>query len=170
MKSNFTKGLWETILVTYVSASMFLYGIMKYAQFEFRPYSDKLVGELTDMQLMWAFYGRTLTFPIIIGAFEILGAGLLFFRKTRLIGCFLLTTILINIIIQDVIYGVLGGAILSAVIYQLIIFYIVYKHRQRVYDALKLVILPSQHSFLWWMVQAVIGLFIAIAIKMTTGI
>lgn len=167
---NFRKGLLETILVTYVSASMFLYGVLKYAQFEHLAYSDKLVGDLTNMQLMWAFYGRTTTFPLIIGLFEILGAGLLFFRKTRILGCFLLTTILVNIIIQDVFYEVLGGALLSASIYQLIILYILFKYRVEVISAVKSVLLDSNASFWKWAVHVIIGLMISVAIKMTLGL
>ncbi len=167
MIKNFTNGLWETILVTYVSASIFIYGAMKYAQFGSKPYSDMLVGDLTNMQLLWAFYGRTLTFPLIIGGFEILGAGLLFFRRTRLFGCFLLSTILINIIIQNIIYKVLIGALVSAIIYQLIIFYILFKYRVEVMDAFRSIKLSAHPSFWTWVVQALIGLLISVTLKVT---
>lgn len=170
MIKNFINGLLETILVTYVSASMFIYGAFKYAQFDHLGYSDRLVGDLTNMQLMWAFYGRTISFPLIIGAFEIIGAGLLFFRRTRLFGCFLLSSILINIIIQDIIYDVLAGALVSAIIYQLIIFYILFKYRVEVLDAFRSIKLSAHPSFWTWVVQVLIGLLISVTIKVTLGL
>jgi hypothetical protein len=170
MIKQFTKGLLETILVTYVSASMFIYGAMKFAQFGDNPYSDKLVADLTDMQLMWAFYGRTLIFPLIIGGFEIAGAGLLFFKKTRLLGCLFLSTILINIIIQDFVYSVHGGAIASAIIYQLIIFYILFKYRTEMINAFKSIKLSSDTGFWKWAAQVLIGLLISVAIKLSLGL
>ena len=167
---NFVNGLFETILVTYVSASMFLYGALKYAQFDHLGYSDRLVGDLTNMQLMWAFYGRTISFPLIIGAFEIIGAGLLFFRRTRLLGGLVLSTILVNIIIQDIIYDVLAGALISASLYQLIIFYIMYLHRSQILTAFRALKLSPKVGFWKWAIHVAIGLVISVAIKMTMGL
>ena len=172
-KSVFFKGLLENILVIYVSSSMFLYGIMKYIQFGFNqaPYTNEIIGDLTNMQLMWAFYGRTLSFPLIIGCFEILGAGLLFFRKTRIIGCFLLTSILINIIIQDIIFDVLLGALISAIFYQIIIIYILWIHRLDVIKAFVIVCNVSEKkTFTVKVLHLIIGLAISVIIKMTLGL
>jgi hypothetical protein len=170
-KTLFIKGLLETILVIYVSSSMFLYGVMKFAQFGHEPYSDKIVGNLTNMELMWAFYGRTLSFPIIIGIFEILGAGLLFFIKTRVMGCFLLTTILTNIIIQDIIYDVHSGALISAIIYQIIILYLMWIYRPQIYSAFKTVCqISPPKKLVIQLVHIVIGLAISILIKLTLGL
>lgn len=170
-KSEFFSGLLENILIIYVSFSMFIYGAFKYLQFGDQPYSDKIVGELTNMELMWAFYGRTMSFPIIIGLFEVLGAGLLVLRKTRIVGCFLLTGILVNIIIQDVIYDVLEGALLSASIYQIIILYVLWIHRIQVIKAFKDVSnISGKKPLLISILYFIIGLTISLYIKMTIGI
>lgn len=172
MKKPFYEGMMETILVTYVSISMSLYGIMKYAQFGFShtPHSDQLVGDLNNMELMWAFYGRTLSFPLIIGFFEILGAGLLFFKRTRLLGCFLLSTILINIIIQDILYEVLLGALISAILYQCILLYLLWKNRKRLRAALELLRLSPETSTKKWLVHVALGVFVSTMIKLYFGL
>jgi len=170
-KKKNLKGLLESILVVYVSSSMFLYGSLKYMQFGDSPYSDEIVGNLTNMELMWAFYGRTLSFPIIIGFFELLGAGLLLLRRTRLIGCFLLTSILINIIIQDIIYDVHYGALISASIYQSIIIYILWIHRQQVLSAFNIISnISGKKTLSKDIFHFIIGLIISVIIKITIGL
>ncbi len=170
-KSDFFKGLLESVLVIYVSSSMFLYGALKYMQFGEAPYANEIVKNLTNMELMWAFYGRTLTFPIIIGLFELLGAGLLVLRKTRIIGCFILTGILINIIIQDIIYDVLWWALASAIAYQSIILYILWIHRFEVIKAFKIINnISGKKSLTKNILHFIIGLVISICIKITIGL
>lgn len=116
----------ETSSVLAVSLSMALYGIGKIVQFK-GSYNDninKLVSELSGMELMWTFYGYSQSFPILIGIIETLGALLLLIKKTRLIGALLLSFILINIIIQDIIYDI--PALFSASFYQLLILVIIW--------------------------------------------
>jgi heme/copper-type cytochrome/quinol oxidase subunit 2 len=64
-----------------------------------------------------------------------LGAILLVIPKTRLIGGFLLTTILTNIILQDYFFKVLQGALANAIFYQLIILFVFYRHRYKLLNA-----------------------------------
>ena len=103
MKNSFSKQekieLVETALTWLVVFMMSIYGVMKVLQFKGAVNIDKTIPQLTAMEIMWAFYGYSFPFALTIGVFEILGATLLFFKKTRLIGCFFLSTILINIII-----------------------------------------------------------------------
>lgn len=170
--TSFFQGLKDTILAGYVSASMFIYGAAKFMQFGYRPYNDHQVSELTGMELMWAFYGYTLTYPIIVGFFEILGAFLLFFKKTRIVGALLLTTILVNIIIQDIIYGVLAGAIVSASIYQLIIFYFLFKSRKEIKAALVALASIKSPEKTWTqrVIHVGIAVLVTLLIKMSIGL
>lgn len=76
---------------------------------------------------MWAFYGYSYNFSLLIGFFEILGAILIFFRKTRLIGSIFTSFILYNIIIQDYIFDII--ALKIAVFYQILILIIIWFNR-----------------------------------------
>ena len=131
----------ERALSWVVALGMSAYGVGKYVQFQGGYDQNVTLSELSGMQLMWAFYGYSLNFALIIGFFELLSAALIFFKKTRLIGCFFLSPILVNIIIQDIIYEVHLGALITALIYQSFVFIIIYFNRSKIYQALKLLFL-----------------------------
>lgn len=122
--------VFELALAITVAASMLLYGIGKPTQFSNTIILQKKVADLTGMELMWAFYGYTKTYPIIIGVCEIMGGLLLLVGKTRIVGASILTAILLNVILQDVFYGVNEGALKAAIIYQLLIVVIFYCRRK----------------------------------------
>ncbi len=79
---------------------------------------------------MWAFYGYSKIYPLVLGFFEIAGAILLLFRKTRLLGGLVITSILFNVILQDVFYGVNEGALRAAILYQVSVFIIFWLNRK----------------------------------------
>ena len=107
---------WVVIFI--VSSSMIIYGIAKPIQFSDYTNSTNLnVSE--GHKIMWTFYSYSLTYPIIIGVFEILGGVSILFNKSRIFGCILLTIILSNIIIQDFIYEIV--ALKSAIFYQILV-------------------------------------------------
>ncbi|MCB0461149.1 MAG: hypothetical protein KDC81_00450 [Flavobacteriaceae bacterium] len=168
-------GLLDTVLATYVMLSMALYGVGKLMQFK-GSLIETPINKASGMELMWAFYGYSTEFPIIIGILEITGGVLLFFQKTRLLGCLLLTFILVNILIQDIIYQVHSGAILSAAIYQTIVVYFMYKGRKTLKAAyLKLITLEPHVEYvkifsLKNIVQVCIGFIITVIIKITLGL
>lgn len=106
------------IIIFIVSGSMIIYGIAKPFQFAGFTISANLnVSE--GHKVMWTFYSYSLTYPIIIGIFEILGGIFILFNKSRIFGCILLTIILSNIIIQDYIYEIV--ALKSAIFYQVLV-------------------------------------------------
>ncbi|KUY20751.1 hypothetical protein BAZ12_12425 [Elizabethkingia miricola] len=121
---------FEWSLVLFVSFYMGIYGASKYIQFDtIKNYNGK-VSEMSGHQVMWAFYGYNIAYPVIIGVFEIIGAVCLLFYRTRIFGAILLSAILFNIILQDYFYGIV--ALGTAIFFQLIIFIILYINKQRV--------------------------------------
>lgn len=106
---------WTIILI--VSISMLIYGLGKPLQFS--EYRITNLKKMSGHDLMWSFYGYSILLPIIIGIFEVTGAILILFNRTRVFGCFLLSTILINIIIQDYIFEI--HALGNAIYYQFLI-------------------------------------------------
>lgn len=108
----------EMALVLSVSFSMLIYGIGKPLQFSNPSITQKTISALTGMELMWAFYGYSKVYPLVLGFFEIVGALLLLFRETRLLGGLVITSILFNVILQDIFYGVNVGALRAAIVYQ----------------------------------------------------
>lgn len=115
-----------------VVLAMFAYGIGKIVQFNGAANTNLRISEMTGMQLMWAFYGYSKPFVYTLGALEIIGGILILLKRTRLIGCLLVSTILINIIIQDIFYDVNIGALKAAILYQLLIMFIFYFNRVKI--------------------------------------
>ncbi len=131
---------WTAILI--VSSSMIIYGVLKPVQFS--NFTNSTNSNLSEgHKLMWSFYSYSLTYPIIIGVFEVIGGIALLFYRTRFLGCILITIILSNVIIQDFVYEI--KALNSAIFYQILVLIIV------LFDVRKLKIivkelLESQHK------------------------
>ncbi|MGR3811344.1 hypothetical protein [Jiulongibacter sp. NS-SX5] len=127
----------ENAISWVVVLAMFIYGGAKVIQFDGAAQIDKTVSEMTGMELMWAFYGYSKPFAITIGFFEVLGGFLILFKRTRLIGCLVTSTILINVIFQDIYFGVLLGALKAAILYQLLILVILWLNRDKLLAGVK---------------------------------
>jgi hypothetical protein len=139
----------------HVAISLFVYGIAKTVQFSPTSEVDAPVNTLTGQQLMWAFYGYSLGYAKFLGVVEMLGAGLLLFRRTVLLGCLVVTTVLVNVIAQDIVYDVLEGALRAAIIYQLLTALIVALNWSQVVRIWRAFTTPAPHSptLLWyWLV------------------
>jgi hypothetical protein len=134
--------IFENAISWIVVFAMFVYGGAKLIQFKGAATLDKTVAEMTGMELMWAFYGYSQAFAITLGIFEILGGMLILFKKTRILGCLITSTILINVIFQDIYFEVLQGALRAAILYQLLILIIIWLNRQKLLQALE-ILLPS---------------------------
>ncbi len=151
----------ELALRWHVSLSMFVYGIAKTVQFG--PTSDVAtpVKDLTGQQLMWAFYGYSIGYAKFLGVVEMFGAVLLLFRRTTLLGCLVVTTVLMNVIVQDIVYGVLEGALRAAIIYQVLTLFVVLLNREQVARAWKALTTPgaTTATMRWyWLALGALGI------------
>ncbi len=120
----------ENALAFLVSFSMIIYGVAKITQFKgsYSASANKVVSELTGQQLMWVFYDYSYKFALVIGVFEIIGALLILYKKTRVLGCIFTSFILSNIIIQDYIFDII--ALKTAIFYQILILIIMWFNRR----------------------------------------
>ena len=84
-----TAKIIELAAVLVVSFAMMAYGIGKMVQFPATVEITKKVAELSGQELMWAFYGYSKSFPIILGILEIAGGIALLFRRTRFLAIIL---------------------------------------------------------------------------------
>jgi len=144
MKFTFSKqekiDILENTLSWIVVFMMCLYGFGKIVQFNGAIQVEKTLPELTGMELMWAFYGYSFPFVLIIGFLEVLGAALIFLKRTRVLGCILTSTILLNIILQDIFFEVHPGALTTAIILQLFVLIILWMDKTRIVTALKIIL------------------------------
>jgi hypothetical protein len=136
--------MFENAISWIIVFGMYIYGAAKVVQFKGATAIDKTVAELSGMELMWAFYGYSQAFAITLGIFEIVGGTLILFKKTRLLGCFFTSAILVNVILQDIYYGVHLGALKAAILYQTLIFIILWLNKDKVIQSIKILLRPSQ--------------------------
>ena len=149
---------WTIIFI--VSISMIVYGVTKPIQFsDFSNSTNVNVSE--GHKIMWSFYSYSLTYPLIIGFFEILGGLSLLSNRSRIFGCILLTIILSNIIIQDYIYEIV--ALKSAIFYQILVVIILFFDKEKLKRVIKVLFTTSKFSKN--LILIIIALIIALFVK-----
>ena len=148
------------IIIFIVSISMIVYGVAKPIQFsDFSNSTNVNVSE--GHKIMWNFYSYSLTYPLIIGFFEILGGISLLSNRSRIFGCILLTIILSNIIIQDYIYEIV--ALKSAIFYQILVVIILFFDKEKLKRVIKVLFTTSKFSKN--LILIIIALIIALFVK-----
>lgn len=103
--------IWSRLWVRYgLAFTMLNYGMIKVikAQFPF-PLLEFLrmpFGDFDRFTLLWSFMGYSTTYTFFAGAVEVLAAGLLFFRRTTMLGAMVAGGALVNVLALDISYGV----------------------------------------------------------------
>jgi len=90
-----------------------------------------------DFELAWTFMGRSFGYILFIGLAEIIGAFLLLFNKTKLIGTLILIPIMVNIIVFDIFFLDEYGALAGATLYLLMLLTIVVINKEKMSNILK---------------------------------
>ena len=141
---NFTKKdkieIFENSISWVVVTAMFIYGLGKIIQFDGAVEVNKTVSEMTGMELTWAFYGYSKSFAITLGVFELIGGFLILIKKTRIIGCLITSTLLVNVIFQDIYFGVHLGALKAAIFYQILILIILWLNKEKLIRGMKVLL------------------------------
>ena len=164
--------LLEDSLSVAASFILTIYGITKRTQFGHQDMSKRL-SELKGNELMWTFYGYSKPYALIIGMFQILAAVLIIFRRTRIVGCLLATSILVNIILQDIFYHVSFHALAVAVQLQLIVLIITWLQRERLIVGFQMILAkaPDRHAMSYgWLLSSLLGAFFIAAIFGTASL
>lgn len=91
---------------------------------------DFPAGALSGCHLMDYFFSRAPEFKILIGCLQITGASALLFRRTRLLGIFILMPIIVNIVCMDFFFDVGEGITITAVFLTLGLIYLLFQEKQ----------------------------------------
>jgi hypothetical protein len=67
---------------------------------------DLPYNSFSPSDLFWSFFSHSYMFGCIIAALQIIGALLLLFHRTRLVGVFILLPVLANILLMDIFYQI----------------------------------------------------------------
>ena len=161
--------IFENAVTWIVVFAMFAYGGAKLVQFDGAAAINKTVSEMTGMELMWAFYGYSKSYAMALGLFEIIGGTLMLIKKTRIIGCFFISTILVNVILQDIYFQVHLGALKAAILYQFLIIMILWLNRYKVVQSIKALmnLKKSQQPKYKFMIKLVIAFIGFVILRIT---
>lgn len=125
-----TLAFWQGVIRFALAFDMSMFGWQKISggfQF-FTPMAmlDEPFSTLSMEWLTWSYFGRSYPMIVAVAVFQIAGAYLLLFRRTRLIGIFILLPVLLNILLIDIFYSlhtwvtIHAVVLLSAVVYLLL--------------------------------------------------
>lgn len=93
-----------------VGIEMLGYGLFKVIPVQFGALEPTLltrsIGELPPMRMLWAFMAASTPYTIFGGAAEVLGACLLFSRRTMLLGALILIGVMTNVVLLNLCYDV----------------------------------------------------------------
>ncbi len=102
---------WFLLLVSYyLMMKMLSYGLSKVFYLQFRPLSLEQLfqnyGYSPPMRLMWTFMESSQTYTVFAGLAEVLAAGLLIFRQTRLLGGLVTFGVMFNVFLMNMSYDI----------------------------------------------------------------
>ena len=89
----------------YAAFTLFTYGFAKIMGAQFTVLDSQLarpMGEVSGFWLTWYYFGYSPVYSTIIAVTQIAGAILLCFRRTALLGAFVLLPVMVNIVCVDV--------------------------------------------------------------------
>jgi hypothetical protein len=111
-RRDYTTALaWTRLALRYQLAWIIMgYGLAKVFPMQFQPPTyARLVerfGDFSPMGLLWSFMGASMGYTIFAGAMEVLGALLLLFRRTSLVGALITAAVMTNVFALNMFYDV----------------------------------------------------------------
>jgi uncharacterized membrane protein YphA (DoxX/SURF4 family) len=99
-----------TALRVLLCTIMIRYGMAKLVPMQFPPLwlgrYDVPLGEMSPMGLLWTFMGHSPVYSTFAGAAEVVGAVLLLWRRTHVIGALILIAVMTNVVLLNLCYDV----------------------------------------------------------------
>jgi hypothetical protein len=112
-----TLAFWQGLIRYGVAYDLAEFGWVKICHLQLVTPLSKLdlpYRSFSPADLFWAFYSHSYLFACILGGLQIAGAMLLLFRRTRLVGVFVLLPLLANILLMDIFYQIGGSVVVHA--------------------------------------------------------
>jgi hypothetical protein len=117
----------EAAVAFYIAYSISVYGAAKILKTQFQPpqyIRETPIGELNGFWLTWTYYGYSQPMAYILGWTQVIGCVLLLFRRTRLLGIFVLLPVMINIDLIDHFYNISPLAYYNALHYTFLLLFL----------------------------------------------
>jgi hypothetical protein len=118
-----------------IAIDLTMIGLQKWFGLQAHLHIALLDGPLSGFSgedLSWAYFGRSPAFFNVIGGLQILGSVLLVFRRTKLVGLFLLLPVMLNICLLNFFYHFYPGELGHAVVLLLALLFLLLEEYDRV--------------------------------------
>lgn len=100
------KTFLKIILRYHVGFTLIMYGLAKVFMTQFGHMDiDRLegtIGDYTGMSFLWMFMSYSKFYTVTTGWVEVIGGALLLFRRTTLLGAFILFIAMVNVVLLDI--------------------------------------------------------------------
>jgi len=137
-KFNWNK-IFEIVCRWYVFIFLNFYGIGKIMGGQFYRKGNlppdvaaTTIEQASAYELAWSFMGYSFLYILFVGLSQIIGAWLLLWNRTKLLGVMILFPIMVNIVVFDIIFLDVRDALVNAIIYLLMLVYILYFNREKI--------------------------------------
>ena len=144
MKTINYKETLEIVFRLYVFFFLTVYGLGKIFGGQFYgpdaippEIANMPIEQISDFDLAWVFMGRSFGYILFIGLAEVIGAVLLLFNRTKLVGTLILIPILVNVIVFDIFFLDKYGALASATLYLIMLFAILLINKEKIIKVIK---------------------------------
>jgi hypothetical protein len=139
MKRDNLKELFELVARQCVFLILSIYGLSKLLGGQFymegkipAEVANTALGEASSFSLAWTFMGHSYAYILFVGLTQLLGAWLLLWNKTKLIGVLILIPIMVNIIVFDLLFLDVYPALANAIIVFCLLLLILFFNKERV--------------------------------------
>jgi hypothetical protein len=147
MNKKNLKQIFEIVLRQCVFIILNIYAISKIfgGQFYMKgklpaEIANTTLGEASSFSLAWTFMGHSYFYILFVGFTQLLGAWLLLWNKTKLLGVLILIPIMVNIIIFDIIFLDVYPALANAIIVFLMLMLILFFNKELISEAYQKII------------------------------
>jgi hypothetical protein len=126
------------ILRYWLALEISTYGFAKIlkTQFGVAHYRDDMpVGQLNGFNLTWNYFAHSYALAVIIALCQIGGSILLLFRRTTLLGVFILLPVMVNIVLINFFFDISPGAFMNSVMFTLGLLYLLLLQRSALITA-----------------------------------
>lgn len=134
--------MFEIVCRAYVFIFLNFYGIGKIMGGQFYrkgqlpvDVAQTTIEQASAYDLAWSFMGYSFLYILFVGVSQIIGAWLLVWNRTKILGVMILFPIMVNIIVFDIIFLDVKDALANAIIYFLMLNYILYFNKEKIIKA-----------------------------------
>ncbi len=135
-KASLSMAFWQAVIRYGVAFDLIMFGLQKYFHLQFSmPLGllDFPFSNLSGQDLTFAYFAHSFGFVIFLGTSQVVGAILLLFSRTKLVGVFVLLPVMINITLLNYFYDMDFGQLIHAIILLVALLYFLFTEYKMLY-------------------------------------